>query len=133
MRLLRSILLGFVVLLIAACAEGTTATSLPEALDEAGDDVSAAVEAAQQELEDLGQQIENSEANEDLQAAWDDLQAELNTAFESLQSGEAVDAEGIEETLQDFQDELEAAGDEIEPELRSAWDTLREQIEQLFT
>lgn len=121
MRVSRTLLLATLVLSAIACDGGETAG-----------DIAEAISAAQEEMSDIGQQIEQSEPSQDLQKAWEDLQAELTEFFTSLQSEEIVDTTRIREVLDDFGRELDEAGDQIRPELRETWESLRAQIERLL-
>lgn len=133
MRILKTITFSaLLILTLGACTGGTVETT-PEELEETATDVAAAIAAAQEDLADLGQAIENSEAEEDLRAAWEDLQGDLTPVFTSLQTDQPVDQERVMQILDEFQADLEAAGAEIEPELRDTWESLRDHIERLMS
>lgn len=132
MRTLKTLLFVLLMVVVGACGtEDATLTTLQEELGEAGDDAAAAIAAAQEELVDLGQRIQESEASDDLQNAWADVQAELTEFFTSVQTEATVDTERVEQIMDDFESQLDAAEDEIGPEVREAWDTLRAEIERL--
>jgi hypothetical protein len=101
-------------------------------MEETGGDIAAAIATAQEDMADIGQQIQDSQAAEDLQNAWVDVQADLTALFTSLQAEGTVDTDQIEQIMDDFESQLDAAGDQIAPEVRQAWDSLRAQIEQLI-
>jgi hypothetical protein len=107
-------------------------TTLQEELEETASDVAAAIVAAQEDLADIGQEIQESEAAQDLMDAWEDLRADLTAFFTSLQSEETVDTTRVQEFLDDFERELDEAGDQVTPELREAWESLRAHIERLI-
>lgn len=129
MRTLKGLLLAAIVVLLAACGTDDAAlTTLQEEMEEAGDDAAAAIANAQEELADIGQRIQESEAAGDLQTAWEELQAELTEFF----TEGTVDREQLEQIMDDFEAQLDAAGDQIGPEIREAWGTLRAEIERLI-
>jgi chromosome segregation ATPase len=133
MRNLKTLLFAFLLLAMAACSGNEAAlTTLQEEMEETATDVAAAIAAAQEDIADIGQRIQESEASDDLQAAWEDLQADLTALFTSLQSEGTVDTTQVEQFMDDFEGQLDAAGDQITPELRDAWDTLRATIESLI-
>lgn len=132
MRTLKTLLLALFMVAVAACGtEDATLTTLQEELGEAGDEAAAAIAAAQEELVDLGQRIQESEASDDLQNAWADVQAELTEFFTSVQTEGTVDTEQLEQIMDDFESQLDAAEDQITPEVREAWDALRAEVERL--
>lgn len=120
-------------LAMASCAVDDAAlTTLQEQMEETATDVVAAIAAAQEDMTDIGQRIQESEAPEDLRNAWEELQADLTAFFNSLQSEETVDTTQVEEILDAFERELDEAGDQIGPQLREAWESLRVNIERLI-
>ncbi|MGH8946124.1 MAG: hypothetical protein ACRDVL_08245 [Acidimicrobiia bacterium] len=133
MRTLKMLLFAFLLLAVASCSGDNAAlTTLQEEMEETATDVAAAIADAQEEMADIGQRIQESEAADDLQAAWEDLQADLTALFTSLQSEGTVDTTQVEEFMDDFESQLDAAGDQITPELREAWESLRAAIESLI-
>jgi Sec-independent protein translocase protein TatA len=133
MRLLRTIALSLIALVATACAGAeTTLTTLDEVLGETASNMADAIAEAQEEMADIGQEIEQSEAAEDLRQAWEDLQADLSAFFTSLQAEERIDTEHIQQILDDFEQQLDQAGDQVTPELRDAWESLRAHIERLL-
>ncbi|MBW3666118.1 MAG: hypothetical protein KY394_00845, partial [Actinobacteria bacterium] len=61
MRILKTITFAaLLILTLGACSEATVETT-PEELEETATDVAAAIAAAQEDLADLGQAIQNSE------------------------------------------------------------------------
>jgi hypothetical protein len=134
MRTLKTLLFASLLLVVAACTGGgTTLTTLAEQIEEeTGTDVGAAIATAQAAMSEIAQQIEASEASQEVQEAWESLEADLTELFTSLQSGGTVDATQVQEILDDFETQLDELGDEVGPELRDAWESLRTQIEQLI-
>lgn len=132
MRPLKIMLFTLFMLALTACgADNAALTTIQEELGEASGEAAAAIAAAQEDMADIGQRIQESEASEDLQAAWQDLQAELTQVFTSLQAEGNVDMAQVEQIMNDFEAQLEQAEDQLPPEVRETWDTLRAEIEQL--
>lgn len=118
---------------LAACAGGdTTLTTLQEEMEETATDVVATIAAAQGDIADIGQEIQESEASQELLDTWQDLQTDLTAFFTSVQSEQAVDTTQVQTILDNFESELDEAGDQVTPELRETWESLRAQIEQLL-
>jgi len=133
MRILKALLFALLMLSLAACAGGdTTLTTLQEEMEETATDVAATIAAAQEDIADIGQEIQESEASQELLDTWQDLQADLTTFFTSLQSEQAVDTTQVQTILDNFESELDEAGDQVTPELRETWESLRAQIERLL-
>lgn len=133
MRILKTLLFALFMLSLAACAGGdATLTTLQEEMEETAADVAATIAAAQEDIADIGQEIQESEASQELVDTWQDLQADLTAFFTSLQSEQAVDTTQVEAILDNFESELDEAGDQVTPELRETWESLRAQIERLL-
>lgn len=133
MRILKASLFALLMLSLAACAGGdTTLTTLQEEMEETATDVVATIAAAQGDIADIGQEIQESEASQELLDTWQDLQTDLTAFFTSVQSEQAVDTTQVQTILDNFESELDEAGDQVTPELRETWESLRAQIEQLL-
>lgn len=133
MRILKALLFALLMLSLAACAGGdTTLTTLQEELEETATDVVATIAAAQGDIADIGQEIQESEASQELMDTWQDLQADLTEFFISLQSEQTVDTTQVQTILDNFESELDEAGDQVTPELRETWESLRAQVERLL-
>lgn len=118
---------------LAACTAGdTTLTTLQEEMEETAADVAATIAAAQEDIADIGQEIQESEASQELLDTWQDLQADLTAFFTSLQSEQTVDTTQVQAILDNFESEMDEAGDQVTPELRETWESLRAQIERLL-
>lgn len=120
-------------LVLAACTDvtgdlGDIPTTLPDA-SEVGD----AADQVRNELEQLATEIENSEAADELQTQWTELQAEIAAAIASASSDGSFDTTRFEEAMDDFQSQLEAAGDDLSDEALAAWAAFRVQLEQLLS
>jgi hypothetical protein len=122
---------------IIALASVVACSDVPDSVDEAisslpeEGDVTAAVENIQTQIDTVGEEIENSEAAEDLRDGWADVQSEIESAVESIAAGEQIDTEAIQTELDEFQADVEAARDDVSDELVAAWESLRDQFEQL--
>ena len=133
MRILKPLLFALLMLSLAACAGGdTTLTTLQEELEETATDVVATIAAAQGDIADIGQEIQESEASQELVDTWQDLQADLTVFFTSVQSEQTVDTTQVQTILDNFESELDEAGDQVTPELRETWESLRAQVERLL-
>ena len=138
MRTVRVLLVALVAALaLAACSDTPDSvedavSSLPSGEDVV-EDVTEVAEDVQTQLNELGTAIENSEAAEDLQAAWSDVRTEITSAISSFTSGENIDTEAIQAQFDEFQTELEAMGDDVGDDVMSAWSELRAAFEQLTT
>jgi phenylalanyl-tRNA synthetase alpha subunit len=137
-RIITAIMIG--ALALAACSGDTVdevASEIEDATDASvADEVEQnAVELAsevEQQMDTLATEIQNSEAADDLQNAWNDIQTEVTAAIASMQTDGTISTEGLEQELDEFQTELDAAGDQIAPELQDAWNSLRSNIEQMM-
>jgi phenylalanyl-tRNA synthetase alpha subunit len=137
-RIITAIMIG--ALALAACSGDTVdevASEIEDATDASvADEVERnAVELAsevEQQMDTLATEIQNSEAADDLQNAWNDIQTEVTAAIASMQTDGTISTEGLEQELDEFQTELDAAGDQIAPELQDAWNSLRSNIEQMM-
>lgn len=141
MRTLRILALAVITALtLAACSDS------PDSVDDAVDSVQGAadsladnddlVEVAEEvrsEMNEFADEVQNSEAAADIQAAWSSVQIEMSEALSSVAAGDEIDRDAIETELETFQSELEAMGDDIGDELMSAWNELRSEFEQLLS
>lgn len=118
-------------LVLVACNGAAGDVDVPTTLPDASD-VDAVVDEVRDEMGQLATEIENSEAADELQAQWTELQGDITAAIESVTTEGSIDTTGLEESMDDFQAELEAAGDDLGDEVMSAWTALRSQIEQLL-
>jgi hypothetical protein len=128
-------------LALAACSSDTLDDVTSEIQDSS--DISVADEAEQDAMElaveveeqmnTLAAEVQESEAASDLETAWNEVQTELTAAIATMDTDGAIETDGIEGELDDFQNALEAAGDDISPELRDAWDALRSDIQALMS
>ncbi|HWL50705.1 MAG TPA: hypothetical protein VNT92_12575, partial [Acidimicrobiia bacterium] len=101
---------------LGACADTTTGSTLPEG--QAGDPTVAsepsgtgpameAITEFQAEIDELSDAISESEAAEDLSAAWETLNTELAAAMAAIQEDGAVAREEIESGLETFEQRLD--------------------------
>jgi gas vesicle protein len=138
-RIITAVMIG--ALALAACSGDTVEDVTSEIEDATSASVSDEVEQdavdlatdVEQQMDTLSNEIQNSEAADDLQNAWNDIQNEVTAAIASMQTDGTISTEGLEQELNEFQTELDAAGDEIAPEVRDAWTSLRTSIEQLMS
>lgn len=133
MRRIRVLILALIGALAVAACNGTAdivedpVTTLPSQ-----DDMVEVVTEVQADIEELGDEIANSEAAEELQAAWANLESELRGMMESVRTNQTFDTDAVENQLAEFGQQVEAAGDEVGDELQAAWFELRSKIEQLL-
>jgi hypothetical protein len=127
---------------VGACADTTTGSTLPA--DQAGDtsvdtatsgtgpatDLEAITEF-QAEIDELSDAISESEAADDLSAAWQTMSAELAASIEAIREDGAVAREEIESGLETFEQRLDEL--DVEENVRTAWEALRSHLEQLMT
>jgi hypothetical protein len=127
-------------LALAACSSETvddvtseleSATDVSVADDVEQDAMELAAEV-QDEMSTLGTEIQNSDAADDLQAAWNEMQGEVTAALASMGTDGTISTEGLEEGIDEFQTALDSAGDEIGPEITEAWNSLRDKVESLM-
>jgi gas vesicle protein len=138
-RIITAVMIG--ALALAACSGDTVEDVTSEIEDATSASVSDEVEQdavdlatdVEQQMDTLSNEIQNSEAADDLQNAWNDIQNEVTAAIASMQTDGTISTEGLEQELNEFQTELDAAGDEIAPEVRDAWTSLRTSIEQMMS
>lgn len=129
LRLLAIAMIGLFAL--AACNDATGDLSdVPTTLPEASE-VEDAFTDVRDDIEQLATEIENSEAADDLQAQWVEVQADITAAIDSATTDGSIDTTGLEQSMDEFEAELEAAGDEFGDEAMALWTQLRTQIEQL--
>lgn len=110
-------------------------TTLPEDIPTtlpAAEDVQEVVAEIQTEMTDISTEIQNSEASEDLQSAWAEIEAEIRSAVDSVAENGSFDTSGLQEQLDEFQDTLTSMGDDVSDELMSSWQTLRNAFDQLM-
>jgi hypothetical protein len=129
-RTLLLALIGAVVL--AACSGAADIVDDPVTTLPTQDDVVEVVSEVQADIERLGEEVANSEAADELQEAWTDLNSELTNMMESIRTNQAFDTDAVENRLAEFGQEVEAAGEEVGDELQSAWSDLRSKVEQLL-
>ena len=94
----------------------------------AGDETMIELEA---ELDQLGSAIAESEAADELSAAWDALGDEISAAMASIGEDGTIAREEIESELESFEQNLDDL--EVEENVRTAWEALRSHLEQLFS
>jgi gas vesicle protein len=94
----------------------------------AGDETMIELEA---EIDQLGSAIAESEAADELSAAWDTLGDEISAAVASIGEDGAIAREEIESELESFEHNLDDL--EVEENVRTAWEALRSHLEQLFS
>lgn len=123
-------LIGAVVL--AACNSAADIVDDPVTTLPTQDDVVEVVSEVQADIERLGEEVANSEAADELQEAWTELNSELTSMMESIRTNQAFDTDAVENRLAEFGQEVEAAGEEVGDELQSAWFDLRSKVEQLL-
>jgi len=118
---------------LGACS-GTTDATLPEDLTEStlvdSTDMEAIAEF-QAEIDELGDAISESQAAEDLSAAWGTLNAELAASVASIQEDGAIAREEIETELEAFEQRLDEL--DVEENVRTAWEALRSHLEQMMS
>jgi peptidoglycan hydrolase CwlO-like protein len=125
------------VIALAACSDDTlgdvptTLPDIPSTLPES-EDVLALVADIQTEMDVIASEIENSEATDDLQDAWNEIEAEAQAVIASATQEGDFDTAGLEQELQEFQDTLTAMGDDVSDELMSSWNELRQAFDQLI-
>ena len=127
---------------IAACA-GTTdptvttaavvpGTSGSDDTATTGSDPAAMAAELRARIDELAAEIENSEAAEQLQSNWAELQAGFTAALAGIGEDGTVDLSGVEDGLEEFEAEIEDLGDQVEPELRDAWERFQSELQQLM-
>jgi gas vesicle protein len=94
----------------------------------AGGETIAELEA---EIDQLGSAIAESEAADELAAAWDTLGDEISAAVASIGEDGTIAREEIESELESFEQNLDDL--EVEENVRTAWEALRSHLEQLFS
>jgi hypothetical protein len=102
-------------------------TTLP-----AADDVQELVTEVQTEMTDIATEIQNSDASEELQSAWAEIEAEVRSAIDSVAESGSLDTSGLQDQLDEFQDTLTSMGDDVSDELMSSWQALRNAFDQLM-
>jgi hypothetical protein len=85
----------------------------------------------QADLEDLQEAISESDAAQDLNAAWMTLSAELTASIAAIREDGTIAREEIESGLEDFEQRLDDL--DVEEDVRTAWESLRSNVEQLMT
>jgi gas vesicle protein len=94
----------------------------------AGGETIAELEA---EIDQLGSAIAESEAADELAAAWDTLGDEISAALASIGEDGTIAREEIESELESFEQNLDDL--EVEENVRTAWEALRSHLERLFS
>jgi gas vesicle protein len=110
-------------------------TTLPEDIPTtlpAADDVQDLVAEVQTEMTDIATEIQSSEASEELQSAWAEIEGEIRSAVDSVAESGSFDTTGLQDQLDEFQDTLTSMGDDVSDELMSSWQTLRNAIDQMM-
>ena len=120
-------------LAIAGCSDTPdtieeAATSLPDV-----DDLQSLAGDIQSEMSDIANEIESSEAAEELETAWSDIQTEISSAVAAIGEDGSIDTEAVRDELENFQSEMDELGDQVSAELQSSWAELREKLEQLMS
>jgi uncharacterized membrane protein YccC len=108
---------------------GPTETSVGDT--SAGNTAPEVVTELQADLEDLQEAIAESEAAQDLNAAWMTLSAEVTASMAAIREDGTIAREEIESGLEDFEQRLDEL--DVEEDVRTAWESLRSQVEQLMT
>lgn len=108
--------------------EDVTDASISDEVEQGALDLAADVE---EQMDTLTDEIQSSDAADDLRNAWNDIQTAVTGAIASMQADGAVPTEEIEEAVNEFQAVLDEAGDDIAPELETAWESLRSSIRDL--
>lgn len=100
---------------------------------ESGGDLDAeltdAIDQVESEIGEFAAEVEAADQQE-LQAAWATVESELESAVNSLRSGDAIDPDDIQQELDEFQQEIESA--DIEADLQQAWEEFRNNFEELM-
>jgi hypothetical protein len=120
------------VFMLAACAGDTGIDMDLEVPDtiEIPDTVAVPdVGQVEAEMRRMGDEIDASAVQADLESAWQRVEAELRGAVESIRSGVAVDTAAIQEQMDEFQQTLDTS--EVEAQLRDAWTQLRAEFDRL--
>ncbi|HEX6219803.1 MAG TPA: hypothetical protein VF115_01785 [Acidimicrobiia bacterium] len=110
-------------------------TTLPEELPTtlpAADDVQALVAEVQTEMDDIATELQNSDASDELQSAWAEIEAEMRSAIDSVAESGSLDTSGLQDQLDEFQDTLTSMGDDVSDELMSSWQALRNAFDQMM-
>ena len=102
-------------------------TTLP-----AADEVQELVTEVQTEMTDIATEIQNSDASEELQSAWAEIEAEVQSAIDSVAESGSLDTSGLQDQLDEFQDTLTSMGDDVSDELMSSWQALRNAFDQMM-
>lgn len=100
---------------------------------EAGDldaETAEAVDQVEDELTQLGEEIDASEMQGDLESAWDGVEEEVSEAVDSIRSGETIDTDAIEQQLDQFEETLQSVN--AEEDLQNAWNELRANLEGIL-
>jgi hypothetical protein len=110
-------------------------TTLPEDIPTtlpAADDVQDLVAEVQTEMTDIATEIQNSDASEELQGAWAEIETEIRSAIDSVAESGSLDTSGLQDQFDEFQDTLTSMGDDVSDELMSSWQALRNAFDQLM-
>jgi hypothetical protein len=93
-------------------------------------DTAETVDQIEDSITQLGEEIEASELQADLESAWDSVDEELSQTVDSIRAGEAIDTDAIEQQMEEFQQTLESV--DAEQDLRDAWTELRADLQDLM-
>jgi hypothetical protein len=110
----------------------TLPEDIPTTLPDAGE-VQDVVDDIQTEIEDITTEIENSEASDELQSAWAEIETEIRSAIDSIAQDGTLDTSGIQDQMDEFQETLNSLGDDVSDELMSSWTALRSAFDQLMS
>lgn len=135
---------------VAACSEGTVGTTLDDGAatmptsGTSGTTSGAATDGTagetgdpetmaefQAEIDELSDAISESEAADELNSAWDTLNAELAASIAAIQEDGTIAREEIESSLEDFEQQLDEL--DVEENVRTAWESLRSHVEALMS
>jgi hypothetical protein len=87
----------------------------------------------QTEMTTLANEIQNSEAADELQAAWSELESDLSAAIQTALTDGTFDTVTISDSFDEFQSTLDSLGEQVGPEVTEAWNALRSSIEQMMS
>lgn len=93
-------------------------------------DTAETVGQIEDSITQLGEDIEASELQADLESAWDSVDEELSETVDSIRAGEAIDTDAIEQQMDEFQQTLDSV--DAEQDLRDAWTELRTDLQGLI-
>jgi hypothetical protein len=85
----------------------------------------------QAEIDALGDAITESEAADELNAAWTTLSAEVAASIAGIREDGTIAREEIESSVEEFQETMDEL--DVEENVRAAWETLRSRLEQMMS